>query len=95
VARQRSLNGKDDSKFLDSGVQIYPNPMKNRLNIGLDFYSGKSTYEILNILEQPIRSGNLIQGNNSIGTKFLDSGVYIVLIREGTEIIYSQKVIKN
>ena len=75
--------GVNDNQL--QGLNIYPNPAKEILNITSDITGVAGTYEIYNTLGQAIAAKNIsFEENQSIDISGLSQGVYIIkLTREG------------
>lgn len=79
--------------FTLSNVSIYPNPVKNTLNIKLQ--NPKDTQiDIYNILGKKVLSNTINKTNNTINTEQLSSGLYIIRIQQD-EAVLSKKLIKR
>ena len=59
----------------NDGVQVYPNPVTNTLHI---LTPNTLTYKIQNVIGITVLHGTLKQGDNSISTQGLASGVYVL-----------------
>jgi len=67
-------------------VAIYPNPANNDLFIRT---TQPGSYQIINLLGQPIQSGQLTQTMNRINVSALSAGVYFITVTNGND---TQKV---
>lgn len=83
--------GDDDGLDFDGDFMMYPNPVTNQLNVRLLDQTGTETYRIVNLLGQVVMQGTLLQ---SIDVSRLQSGVYVLEINEGEEIV-SDRFIKQ
>ena len=79
---------------INSGLVIYPNPVKEMLFIkGLN---ASSTYNMYNATGQFLGSGNLSKSHNSINVQHLVKGVFMIeIINASTKSKQTFKVIKN
>jgi hypothetical protein len=80
-----------DLNSLISKINIYPNPTKNILNIKTNLHI-LATIEIYDIKGKLIIKQELL--NNSINLENLESGIYIIKIKDSDK-TYTSKVIKN
>jgi hypothetical protein len=80
-----SVNFKSDIEF-----NVYPNPVKEVLNIKV---SSSNNYEtkVISSTGQLVYQGN----NNLIETKNWANGIYQVIVVDGNEILFKTKIIKN
>ena len=80
------INGfaDDEGLDIDGDFMMYPNPVGSTLNVRLLDPTGQETYRIVNILGQVVAQGTLMQ---TIDVSRLQSGVYILEINEGEEIV--------
>jgi endonuclease I len=78
--------------FAEETIQIYPNPIKDKLFINLKTPS-ETRITIYNILGKQVLNATLLN-SGSIYTNNLRSGIYILKIRQGDNSI-SKKLIKN
>jgi hypothetical protein len=76
--------GDDDGLDFDGDFMMYPNPVSNQLNVRLLDQTGTETYRIVNLLGQVVMEGTLLQ---TIDVSRLQSGVYVLEINEGEEIV--------
>jgi len=71
-------------------VSVYPNPIKNEVNVNID---ANCTYTIFDINGKQIRSGDLTIGTNTIDMAFAQNGVYFLkLIASNKTLI--EKIVK-
>ena len=71
-------------------VSIYPNPVKNYLNIEFD---GEVEYELCNSIGQVIYNGNLIK-STLLNVQKLTKGLYILKFKQGNEFVI-RKFVKD
>ncbi len=67
-------------------IAIYPNPATNDLFVRT---TQTSSYQIINLLGQPLQSGQLTQTMNRIDVSSLSAGVYFITVTNGND---TQKV---
>ena len=84
------LNGIYELNDERSNIRIYPNPVKNELNID---FEGGSAFEIMNLMGQIVYNGNLIK-NSIVQTSNLSSGVYLIKFKTGKSFEY-KKILKE
>lgn len=82
--------GTSDSNIKNEGIQLYPNPVNDILNITK--VSNKASFEIHNAVGQLIKSGVIT--NNQIRVAELVKGAYIISIKDNA-ISESTKFIKK
>jgi len=82
-------------------IMIYPNPVNDKINVSVQAKSNIEdlTVEIINIYGQKIIS---VQNKNVIGEfniesdlSYITSGIYLVIVKENGNQVYSKKIIKN
>ncbi|WP_417238411.1 endonuclease [Bizionia sp.] len=78
--------------FTISNINMYPNPVKNSLNINLN-YPNQTQIDIYNVLGKKVIS-KVIYKSDIINTEQLSSGMYIVWIKQN-ETSISKKLIKK
>lgn len=87
--------GTTGTKNNEIALGIYPNPAKDFCIINLQDYLPKHTmlsvYDIFGNLKL---SKRIFQGTNIIDIKSLNSGIFIIEIKEGSKIIHSDKILK-
>jgi len=71
-----SINSLDKKLPQQNYIQIYPNPVSNKLQIDIKNQEQRFSYKILNNLGQTIQVGTLKHGQNSISTNLLEAGIY-------------------
>lgn len=76
------------------GLSIYPNPVKDVLNINATDFSGEVAIEIIDLNGRNVYSQkiNNLNGSNSINLSAFSSGVYILKL-QGENLNYSEKII--
>lgn len=70
-----------NDKFVESSFSIYPNPVKNNLNIQNELFGEKYTVAINDINGRTIRNINSTLNNLSIELNDVQSGIYFVTIK--------------
>lgn len=84
-----------ESKTEDNlSIGVYPNPLKNRLNIRLTEEDVTVTVHIYNVLGEKINSFLVSQENNSIDVSSISSGLYLVKIDTGN-VSKTVKIVKQ
>lgn len=76
------------------GLSIYPNPVKDVLNIHATEFSGEVSIEIIDINGRAVYTQkiNNLNGLNPINLSVLSSGVYVLKL-QGESLNYSEKII--
>ena len=77
--------------YFEGDFKIYPNPVKNVLNIQL-FDNTIGTFKIVNLLGQTVKTGKTNEG--TINVSKLKQGVYLLEVNDGEEVMV-QKFIKQ
>ncbi len=76
-------------------VRVFPNPVKNELNIDLNFESKKAMIKVFDVLGKIIYNENIGRSNGlKINTLNWNSGVYFLTITDGQR-SFQQKIIKQ
>jgi len=75
----------------DNGIQLYPNPVSDILNITK--VSDKASYKIYSATGQLVRQGNI--SNGKINVSELVKGVYVITIEEKGKDLFNSKFIKK
>jgi uncharacterized repeat protein (TIGR02543 family) len=79
---------------LATKVLLYPNPVTDKLTIGLTTLNKGATLQLFNSLGAIIISKNLTNSTTTISLKALPSGVYYVKVRNGQRSI-TDKIVKQ
>jgi hypothetical protein len=84
-------NGTSFSKY-----KMYPNPVAKYLTVdGSDFSKIPIKFSVCNLLGQELIEGILsVELENEIDVSFLENGIYIISLNNGTR-VFSKKFIKN
>ena len=82
---------KEENVLLDEEFTIYPNPVKNQLEVRI-FAEQAVSYQVHSLLGQVVKAGNL--ENKTINVANLKAGIYILQINDGDE-IQTKKFIKR
>ncbi len=82
-----------------NSFSIYPNPVKDKLNITLGRAQGEAVrLRVLDLTGRVLQSGKFKElytpGNNTVDVSFLPQGVYVVEVTQGTQ-KHIQKIIKE
>ncbi|WP_419869750.1 reprolysin-like metallopeptidase [Chryseobacterium sp. CT-SW4] len=80
-----------DVTAADSGIQLYPNPATDVLNVTK--VSDKATYKIYSAAGQLVESGNVSDGKINVNS--LVKGAYVITIDEKGEDLFRSKFIKK
>jgi hypothetical protein len=80
------------------GLNVYPNPVRNFLNIDYNLEAGQS-YElkVVNVLGKVVYSRNVsrLQAVERVDMTSLANGVYFVQITSGNKVHTTRKFLKN
>ncbi len=76
-------------------IKIYPNPVTDRLTINIPAEQKEWTYQLINIEGAAIKQGRLMGGNNSIDTKTLTPGIYILSLHSSDQGYYIHRILKT
>jgi endonuclease I len=82
---------EEENVLLDEEFTIYPNPVKNQLEVRI-FAEQAVSYQIHSLLGHVVKGGNL--ANKTINVANLKAGIYILQINDGDEIL-TKKFIKR
>ena len=79
IARYNGNTLSNNEFELNNQITLYPNPVKNQLNIELlNTQSNIDSYKIIDINGRTILNGNLSNGLNQINVENLSKGLYIL-----------------
>ncbi|MEZ4799233.1 MAG: fasciclin domain-containing protein [Flavobacteriales bacterium] len=76
------------------GLEIYPNPAENMLNINLKNSSSKVTYQIIDMTGGLIEQSNLTAVSNQINVDNLAAGIYTIRVIDGNNVSVSNFIKK-
>src|SRR5690606_21523795 len=77
----------EDSEGTDKGISLYPNPVKDELNIHIQLNEDEiANWSILNINGQLIQSGSLNNENNIIDLSYLSQVVYFIQLKMNNQL---------
>jgi hypothetical protein len=76
------------------GIDAYPNPIEDRLIIDMGTETITSELNVFSITGQKVYQSKLVSGKNEIDFSTFDSGVYLISIVKGEELI-TKKVVKK
>ncbi len=94
ILKYFSNSGLEEKNEISS-LKVFPNPSNDIIFIQLDnFYSYTTTFTIYNTLGKTVLKQNLIEKNSRIDLSALESGVYFILINNGSATT-SMKIIKT
>lgn len=79
----------NDSFENNDTISMYPNPVKDVLNINIKNFSGEIAVKIVDINGREVYNGKT---TNSINLESLSSGIYVIQLK-GENLNYSQKII--
>lgn len=93
----KTADSKLNKSNTDVQLTLYPNPVQERLTLEYKVQNQNSLLEIYDITGHLIDRKNLssYQGQLSITTQHYPSGIYIVVLKDGTQHLWQQKIIKN
>ena len=78
IARYNGNTLSNNEFGLNKQITLYPNPVKNKLNIDLKYnQSSSDAFKIYDINGRVILGGNLTNGLNQINVENLSNGLYI------------------
>lgn len=78
-----------------NSVAAYPIPAKDIVNLTLPEGTGSLNYEIYSVQGQKVKKGILESSIRSIDLSMLNSGLYIINLKNEAGAVYKVKVIKN
>jgi hypothetical protein len=74
----------NDQESMDEDFKVYPNPTKDILNVKV-FGIESANFRIVNVLGQIVKSGKIT--NKKIDISALQSGMYIIEVNDGEEVL--------
>ena len=85
--------GINEVQTINSYGTIYPNPAHDKVYINKVFEN--QSYRILNVIGSVIQQGELKQGDNTISTQGLASGVYVLELKDNDGVKEWRRVVKE
>lgn len=82
-----------NSANTSSNVQVYPNPLADKLQIVVDNHALKTSFEVINSAGQIVLNGDFVH-QTSIETTHLHPGVYLIKVGDGNRFEFS-KIVKE
>ena len=82
----------------DLNISLYPNPAQDQINIKFNFVEeGDYQYELFDTKGSKVANGTLTgtEGTQTIDLTNLTNGVYLYRLKNGIELISTQKIIIN
>ena len=93
TSKRIKFNDEDETKVEES-ISIYPNPVKDELNINIQLQEDEvAEWTLQNIKGQLIQSGSLKSKNNPIDLSHLSQGIYFIQIKMNNQLIKTDKLI--
>ena len=83
-----------DENIDNKSVNLFPNPVKNTLNILLEKNLESSQFEIVNILGSTIMTGSL-NNTNAIDLTSISNGIYVIKLSNPNGVYYQHKFVKQ
>ena len=84
----------DKSSLLNNSIKIYPNPMKDVINITVEDSNQIETIKILDLKGAELFIDNSKENKNAINTSFLSSGIYLLSVQTNFGNI-TRKIVKE
>ncbi|WP_223551818.1 choice-of-anchor tandem repeat GloVer-containing protein [Aestuariivivens sp. NBU2969] len=84
----------DKSSLLNNSIKIYPNPMKDVINITVEDSNQIETIKILDLKGAELFIDNSKENKNVINTSFLSSGIYLLSVQTNFGNI-TRKIVKE
>jgi hypothetical protein len=78
----------------DERFSIYPNPVKDQLNISLSSLDSKAMAQVFSSTGQLVRSCQLLQKRQAISLDGLPNGTYFLVVKNGTE-VFRKTIVKQ
>lgn len=92
ASKRKKFN--DDEAEAEESISIYPNPVKDELNINIQLQDDEvAEWTLQNIKGQLIQSGSLKSSNNPIDLSHLSEGVYFIQLKVNNQLIKTNKLI--
>lgn len=93
TSKRIKFNDEDETKVEES-ISIYPNPVKDELNINIQLQENEvAEWTLQNIKGQLIQSDSLNSDNNTIDLSDLSQGVYFIQLMRNNQLIKTDKLI--
>jgi hypothetical protein len=79
----------------ENGVlySVYPNPFGSSFTITSN--SNNANYTLTDAVGKLVMTGKIISGSQNINTSSLAVGIYLIVVKEKGEIVFTQKIIKQ
>jgi hypothetical protein len=91
--RMKFIDDEDEAK-VDELISLYPNPVKNELNINIQLQEDEvAEWTLQNINGQLIQSGSLKADNNILDLSNLGKGVYFIQLKVNNQLKKTDKLI--
>jgi hypothetical protein len=85
--------GVSDQEEVNGKISLYPNPVKDELNIRIHLEEDEvAEWTLQNIKGQLIQSGSL-KNNNPIDLSHLSQGVYFIQLKVNNQLVKTDKLI--
>ena len=87
---------KNESFINDNQISIFPNPVKDKLNIDIKNFEGAVSVRVLDINGKVVLAEKIevVQNNYQLNLNFLPTGIYVLKL-QGENLNYSNKIIKD
>ncbi len=76
-------------------ISIFPNPVKEELNLNCETLSPEMSYRIYDLSGKQIMKDRIHSANTQIRTQDLRSGTYVLMVERAGQAIQSFKIIKQ
>jgi hypothetical protein len=76
-------------------VSVFPNPVKNVVNVNLTGFTGKSVVSMFDVNGRAVLQRQVSTTNSQLDISALPAGVYMMRIRNGEKDVYMTKIVKQ
>ena len=95
-ALQQIVAAKVEEEVLENGIKLYPNPVVNFLTVDIVFNEGEIfDYTLTDLNGKQVLFGSISNRANTIDTKSVANGLYIIKLKSGFRTITKKIVVKR
>lgn len=88
--------GLDQVEVIQQGLKVYPNPSKNgHFTISSEDLEEELSISVFNTVGQSIKNIDQFWGNAHLDLSQSEQGVYILIFRKNSQIVATQRIIKQ
>ncbi len=94
VNGKNSLLNSEQSENGNTAVRVYPNPVKDRLQVDLGKYKNGTDIELFNLYGKRLFHQKVTGSNAELNVSQLATGLYLIKIRAENMIVSTIKIVK-